>query len=98
MSSSPISSSSSEPEHPLSGLLDIVCSVDVVLGTGTISVRDCLKMQPRTVVRLIQASGSDLSVRVQGVVAVKGEVVIVDDSTALRVTEVVPPPSAEAHQ
>jgi flagellar motor switch protein FliN/FliY len=98
MSSSPTSSSSSEAEHPLSGLLDIVCGVDVVLGTGTISVRDCLKMQPHTVIRLVQPSGSDLSVRVHGVVAVKGEVVIVDDSTALRVTEVVPPPSAEAQQ
>ena len=96
MSSSPISSSSSEREHPLSGLLDIVCGVDVVLGTGTISVRDCLKMQPQTVLRLQQPSGCDLAVSVHDVVLVKGEVVIVDDSTALRVTEVVPPPSAEA--
>jgi flagellar motor switch protein FliN/FliY len=96
MSSSPILSSSSE--HPLSGLLDIVCAVDVVLGTGTISVRDCLRMQPQTVLRLQQSSGCDLSVRVNGVAVVKGEVVIVDDSTALRVTEVVPPPSAEAQQ
>jgi flagellar motor switch protein FliN/FliY len=77
-------------------MLDLVCRVDVVLGTGTISVRDCLKIQPSTVLRLAQPSGADLSVRVQGVAAVKGEVVIVDDSTALRVTEVVPPPSAEA--
>jgi flagellar motor switch protein FliN/FliY len=79
-------------------LLDIVCAVDVVLGTGTISVRDCLKMQPHTVLRLQQSSGSDLLVRVHDVVVVKGEVVIVDDSTALRVTEVTPPPSAEAEQ
>ncbi len=98
MSSSPISSSSSEPEHPLSGMLDIVCPVDVILGTGTISVRDCLRMLPQTVLRLVQPSGSDLCVSVHGVVAVKGEVVIVDDSTALRVTEVVPPPSAEAQR
>ena len=98
MSSSPISSSSSDREHPLSGLLDIRCAVDVVLGTGTISVRDCLKMQPSTVLRLQQPSGSDLSVRVHGVIVVKGEVVIVDDSTALRVTDVVPPPSAEAQE
>jgi flagellar motor switch protein FliN/FliY len=77
-------------------LLDIVCDIDVVLGTGTISVRDCLKLQPLTVLRLVETSGSDLSVRVNGVVAVRGEVVIVDDSTALRVTQVAPPPSAEA--
>ena len=98
MSSSLILSSSTEEEHPLSGLLDIVCSVDVVLGTGTISVRDCLKMQPHTVIRLVQPSGSDLSVRVHGIATVRGEVVIVEESTALRVTGVVPPPSAEAQQ
>ena len=73
----------------------MTCRVDVLLGTGTITVRDCLKMQPRTVVRLVQPSGSDLSVRVHGVVAVKGEVVIVDDSTAIRITELLSPPSSE---
>jgi flagellar motor switch protein FliN/FliY len=96
MSSSPISSSSSEPEYLFSGLMDIVCRVDVVLGTGRISVRDCLKMRPHTVLRLVQPSGTDLGVLVNGIIAVRGEVVIVDDSTALRVTEVVAPPSAEA--
>jgi len=97
MSSSPISLSSSD-EHPLSGLLDIVCDVEILLGSGTITVRDCLKLQPHTVLRLRQPSGADLSVRVRDVELVKGEVVIVDDSTALRVTQVSAPPSAEAQQ
>jgi len=72
-----------------------VCHVEVVLGTGTISVRDCLKLRPRSVLRLTQTAGADLEVRVQGVVAAKGEVVIVDENTAVRVTEVVPPPSVD---
>ena len=96
MSSSLISSSSSESPHPLRGLLDLVCQVDVVLGTGRISVRDCLKMQPHTVLKLEQPAGSDLDVRVHGVPAVKGEVMIVEETTAIRVTEITPPPNAEA--
>lgn len=99
MSSSPTSSSSSELPpvvaalpHPYAGMLDVVCRVDVVLGTGSITVRDCLKLQRLSVVRLGQSAGSDLEVRVHGVPAAKGEVVIIDDSTAIRVTEVMAQP------
>ena len=95
MSSSLISSSSSEPPHALRGLLDLVCQVDVVLGTGTISVRDCLKMQPHTVLKLEQTAGSDLDVRVHGVPTARGEVMIVEETTGIRVTEITPPPNAE---
>jgi flagellar motor switch protein FliN/FliY len=73
-------------------MLDVVCRVDVVLGTGSITVRDFLKLQRLSVVRLAQSAGSDLEVRVHGVPAAAGEVVIIDDSTALRVTEVTPLP------
>jgi flagellar motor switch protein FliN len=105
MSSSQTLSSSSELPpaaepaaalHPFSGLLDVACRVDVVLGTGSITVRDCLKLQRLSVIGLKQLAGSDLEVRVQGVSVVTGEVVIVDDSTAIRVTEVMPPPGARA--
>jgi len=97
MSSSPISLSSSEVPpvvaalaHPFAGMLDVVCRVDVVLGTGSITVRDFLKLQRLSVVRLGQPAGSDLEVRVHGVPAATGEVVIIDDSTAICLTEVTP--------
>jgi flagellar motor switch protein FliN/FliY len=103
MSSSRISSSSSDlvpaapaQPRPFASMLDVVCRVDVVLGTGTITVRDCLKLQRATVIRLKQPAGSDLEVRVHGVPAAMGEVVIIDDSTAVRVTGILPPPGTEA--
>ena len=105
MSSSPTSSSSSdnpaaagsaEVPRTLVGMLDVVCGVDVVLGTGSISVRDCLKLRQLSVVRLAQSAGADLEVRVHGVTAATGEVVIVDDSTAIRVTNIAPPPGLQA--
>jgi flagellar motor switch/type III secretory pathway protein FliN len=98
MSSSPISSSSSEPavdapaaHVPFAGMLDLVCHLDVLLGTGSITVRDCLKLQRLSVIRLEQSAGSDLQVQVHGMPTVSGEVVIVDDSTAIRVTAVTSP-------
>jgi flagellar motor switch protein FliN/FliY len=79
----------------LQPLHDVTCSVEVWLGTATISVRDCLHMKRHSIIRLRQSAGSDMQVAVNGVPVANGEVVIVDDSTAVRLTEIVPPPSAE---
>ena len=98
MSSSPILLSSSEPSpkalpsgQAFNGMLDVVCLVEVFLGTGSITVRDCLKLQRLSVIRLDQTAGSDLDVRVHGVSVAVGEAVIVEESTAVRITAVAPP-------
>jgi len=72
-------------------MLDVVCLVEVFLGTGSITVRDCLKLQRLSVIRLDQIAGADLDVRVHGVAVALGEAVIVDESTAVRITAVAPP-------
>jgi flagellar motor switch protein FliN len=96
MSSSPNSSSSKDAEGKNDGsrLQDVMCRVDVVLGTGTVSVRECLGLRRQHVLRLNQSAGADLQVRVNGVPIALGEVVIVDDSTSIRLTEITPPPSS----
>ena len=97
MSSSLNSSSSSEAAADgLTPLHDVVCSVDVVLGTALMSVRDCLNMKRHTLIRLNQSAGGDMQVVVNGIAVASGEVVIIDNSTALRVTDILPPPSSEA--
>lgn len=102
MSSSPTLSSSTErPLLPgatdaLSPLLDIRCDVDVLIGTGVLTLRDCLALQPQHVVRLIEPAGGDLSIRVHGVVIASGEVVVTDNAAALRVTRVSAPLGTEA--
>jgi flagellar motor switch protein FliN/FliY len=72
--------------------------VDVVLGSASMSVRDCLRLQPDTIVRLSQSAGEDLIVQINGVSVARAEVMIVEDSTAVRVTDIVPPPSSEIVQ
>jgi flagellar motor switch protein FliN len=76
-------------------LYDVMCSVDVVLGTASMTVRECLNMRRHTVIRLNQSAGGDMQVVVNGVAIANGEVVIIDNSTALRVTDILPPPSSE---
>ena len=93
MSSSSNSSSSNSSLVPLS---DVVCHIDVLLGTATVSVRDCLHWKRNSVIRLRQSAGSDMQVTINGVVVATGEVVIVDDTTAIRVTEILAPPSSES--
>lgn len=97
MSSSPNSLSSSEAPAAdgLVALHDVVCSVDVVLGTASMSVRECLNMKRHSLIRLNQSAGGDMQVVVNGVAIANGEVVIIDNSTALRVTDILPPPSSE---
>jgi flagellar motor switch protein FliN/FliY len=62
------------------------------------TVRECLQLQRLSVIRLKQSADEDLQVVVNGVPIASGEVVIVDDSTSIRVTEILPPPSAEAQK
>jgi flagellar motor switch protein FliN/FliY len=83
------------PIDQFATLSDVTCEVAVVLGTGRMSVRECLYLKPKTVIPLEQTAGSDLHVRINGVLIAHGEVAIVDDSTNIRLTSILPPPSGE---
>jgi flagellar motor switch protein FliN/FliY len=95
MSSLQTSSSSSKPADgspsPFSDILDVVCPVTAVLGTGTVKVADCLALARNSVLKLEQSAGEDLQVVIHGTLIARGEVVIIEDTTALRVTEIAVP-------
>ena len=90
MSSSQTSSSSSPVEvvQAFEGLLDVLVPLEIVLGTGYLTVRECLALRRNSVVRVTQAAGADLQVSAAGITPARGEVVIVEDSTAIRITEI----------
>lgn len=98
MSSSPTSSSSTDAAALYAGMLDVTCRVEVIVGTGSMTVRDCLKLQRDSIVHLTQPAGSDLQVTVQGVPTATGEIVIDDGTTSVRISTVLPPPGAEARR
>jgi len=98
MSSSQNSSFSSDAITPsaVAPLNDVVCQVNVVLGSSTLSVRECLRLRRNSIIRLAETAGEDMQVVVNGISIAAGEVVIIDDSTAIRLTDILPPPSSEA--
>jgi flagellar motor switch protein FliN len=103
MSSSPTSLSSTNPtggipsavadraplEAMFPGLMDVIARVTVRLGTGAMTVADCLELKPHSIVTLVQPVGQDLDVSVNGEMIARGEVVIVEDSTSIRLTDIV---------
>ncbi|MFN8057713.1 MAG: FliM/FliN family flagellar motor switch protein [Vicinamibacterales bacterium] len=68
------------------GFLDVSVPTTVLLGTGTITVRRCLALQRDSVLKLDQSAGADMFVMINGVRIARGEVVIVEDSIAVRLT------------
>jgi flagellar motor switch/type III secretory pathway protein FliN len=76
-------------------MLDVLCDVDVLVGHGSITVRDCLQLRRNTVIRLNEPAGSDLQLRVEGVPTARGEAAVDDDTTSVRLSEMIAPPNAE---
>lgn len=86
---------SGDIRHGVVRLLDLSCGVAVVVGTGTISVRDCLLLAPGRVLMLDQTAGEDLQILANGVALARGEVMIDEETTHIRVTDVAPMAGAD---
>jgi flagellar motor switch/type III secretory pathway protein FliN len=82
-------------ETAIAPMLDVSCAVDFVIGTGSLSLRDCLALARHKVIPLGQSVGSDMAIVVHGITVATGEVVIIDEMTALRVSRVSPPAGVE---
>lgn len=92
MSSSPTSSSSSEPageRDPFADLHDVICSESAQLGTATLTVGEALALRRHSIIRLRQSAGEDLLVTVNGHPIAQAEVIIVDNTASLRLTQIV---------
>jgi flagellar motor switch protein FliN len=74
---------------------DVACRVEVVLGVGQISLRRCLALERGSVVRLHQSAGEDLQVMVKGIRIAHAEVVIIDETVAVRLTNFAGPIRSE---
>jgi flagellar motor switch protein FliN len=80
----------SEPQL-FPGLMDVTMPLAVRLGTGSVTVGQCLSLRPQSIVRLNQSVGQDLDLVVNGETIARGEVAIVDDSTSIRLTDIAMP-------
>ena len=93
MSSSPNSSSSRDAAASAAALAraafrDVPVTIEVLLGRGAMPLGQLVSLAPGVVVRLDQPAGADLVVSATGVPLALGEVVIIEDSVATRVTHI----------
>lgn len=79
---------SGEP-HNLDLLLDISIPVSVEVGRAELSLEEILALVPGSVVQLDKKAEEPIDLRVNGKLVARGEVVLVDDTYGLRVTQIV---------
>lgn len=82
------------PEAGLDFLGDVDVQVRVELGNAKLNVKDVLKLGSGSVVALDSLVGDPVNVFVNDRLVARGEVLVVHDNFAIRITEVVPPPKA----
>jgi flagellar motor switch protein FliN/FliY len=85
---------SAEPHGPgpsLALVLDIGMPVTVELGRTTMTVRQLLALRSGSVVELDTMAGDAIDLFVRDVRFARGEVVVVDNSFGLRITEIINP-------
>ena len=70
-------------------LADVELGISAELGRTTMSMGELLDLQPGGVIELQRTVGTPIDVMVNGTLIARGEVVVVDDAYAVRVTEVV---------
>lgn len=70
-------------------LLDVEMDVTAELGRTRMTVRSLLELEPGSIVELDRMAGSPVDLLVNGRLIARGEVVVVDEEFALRLTEIV---------
>jgi flagellar motor switch protein FliN/FliY len=70
-------------------LADVELQVSAELGRTSMTMGHLLDLQPGSVIELDRAVGSPIDVLVNGTLIARGEIIVVDDRYAVRVTEIV---------
>ena len=76
-------------ERGLQLLADIELTVTAELGRARLAVGELLDLQPGAIIELDREAGVPIDVLVNGTLFARGEVVVVEDSFAVRVSEIV---------
>ncbi|MDD6572540.1 MAG: flagellar motor switch protein FliN, partial [Thermoflexaceae bacterium] len=70
-------------------IMDVPLEVTVELGRTHKSIADILEFAPGTIVELNKIAGEPIDVLVNGKYVAKGEVVVIEESFGVRITEVI---------
>ncbi len=87
----------SEPSVQLNGeqkdnlnlLMDVPLQISVEIGTARRKVRDILDFSQGSIIELERQAGAPVDIVVNGNLIAKGDVVVIDDNFAVRITEII---------
>jgi flagellar motor switch protein FliN/FliY len=80
-------------DSKLSAVLDVKVQMSVRLGSCQMAMRDVLELQPGTVVQLAQRADDPVGLYINEKLIALGEVVVVDEKFAIKVTTMVGGPA-----
>ncbi|MCL2036868.1 MAG: flagellar motor switch phosphatase FliY [Oscillospiraceae bacterium] len=83
------SSLSGEQKDNLQLLLGVPLQISVEIGTARRRVKDILEFTQGTIIELERQAGAPVDVMVNGNLIARGDVVVIDDNFAVRITEII---------
>ncbi len=86
-----IFASNAGPQRPLSVLHGVEVNVSVEIGRTKSTVKDLLALQVGSVIELDRPAGSPVDLLANNTLIAKGEIVVIDDEFALRITQILDP-------
>ena len=69
--------------------MDVPLEVTVELGRTKKSIKEILEFAPGTIVELDKIAGEPIDILVNGKMVAKGEVVVIEESFGVRITDIV---------
>ena len=78
-------------EQRLDMVLDIPITLSMELGRTRMCIRDLLRLNQGSVVKLDRPAGEPLDILVNGCLIARGEVVVVNERFGIRITDIVSP-------
>ena len=84
-------SDESPAEGEIGLVMDIELPINIELGRTSMLIRDIVRLAPGSIVELDKLSGEPVDLYVNGRLFARGEVVVVDENFAVRLTELVVP-------
>ena len=80
---------SGEQQDNLQLLMDVPLQISVEIGTARRKVKDILEFTQGTIIELERQAGAPVDVVVNGNLIARGDVVVIDDNFAVRITEII---------
>ena len=75
------------PLEEIGGLADIAMDVEVELDRKIMAVRDILALESGSVIAMQRSAGETMNILIGGSVIGSGEIVILDEKVAVRITD-----------